>query len=96
MNCLDCMNDTFFYKNDSYDCILPEEFKHKTNLEITKINNYNFIIFIILFILAIVFASLFWKCYKIKERKLSAENKKLNNTDDETEKIAEGSKDAIN
>ena len=96
MNCLDCMNDTFFYKNDSYDCILPEEFKHKTNLEITKINNYNFIIFIILFILAVVFASLFWKCYKIKEQKLSAEKKKLNNIDDETVKIAEGSKDAIN
>ena len=80
MNCLGCVNDTFFYNNETYDCILPSEFNEKTYLNFFKVSNVNFIIFIIIFVLSIIIFILFCRFYKIKdiEKKDESNNKKLN------------------
>ena len=80
MNCLGCVNDTFFYNNETYDCILPSEFNEKTYLNFFKVSNINFIIFIIIFVLSIIIFILFCRFYKIKdiEKKDESNNKKLN------------------
>ena len=46
MNCLGCINNDYFYKNDTYDCILKGDFEKRKNLEFSRLSDYNFYIFI--------------------------------------------------
>ena len=77
MNCLGCKSDEYFYKNDTYECIKPEEFKKRENLEFTRLSNGNFVIFIIIFVVAIIIFICNCKFYKIKkEQEPKKENEK--------------------
>ena len=83
MNCLGCKSDEYFYKNDTYDCIKPEEFKKRENLEFTRLSNKNFYIFIVIFVAAIIIFICNCKCYKIKKEQ---EPKKENEKNEKQEK----------
>ena len=38
MNCLGCIYDKYFYKNDTHDCIKPDEFNQIKNLGFIKLD----------------------------------------------------------
>ena len=77
MNCSNCINNNFFYKNDTNNCILKDEFKKRNNLEFQMIDNNNFYIFIFIFVVSIITFILICIFYKIKEQDNSI-NKNLN------------------
>ena len=75
MNCLECISDEYFFKNDTNDCILPNEFKKRDDLEFKKVNNSNLFIFIMIFISALIIFIITCKFYKIKETDKQEQNK---------------------
>ena len=68
MNCLSCISDEYFYKNDTKDCILFKDYKKRSDLEFTKVNNYNFYIFIIIFVAALIIFGSVWVSIKSKNK----------------------------
>ena len=77
MNCLGCINNDYFYKNDTYDCILEGDFEKRNNLEFSRISDYNFYIFICIFLVSLIIVALIWIIYKVeKNQKNKKEEKK--------------------
>ena len=79
-NCLGCSNDTYFYKKNTYDCILKEEIVER-NINFSKKHSVYFYIFIGIFIATIlifIFNCIFYKTKKGK--KLINQQEKENKT----------------
>ena len=69
MNCIECINDPYkkyFYKKDVFNCILPNEFEKRENIEFEKINNNFFYLFIGIVVLSFIFVVLINIFYKFK------------------------------
>ena len=80
MNCSECIHDKmniYFYKKESRDCILSDNFKRRENIEFEKLDSINFYIFLVIFIISITAFILFCVCYKIENN-----TKKINNNYD--------------
>ena len=54
MNCLGCKNDEYFYKADTNDCILKEDYTKRKNLEFSRTSDYNFYIFIFISVASLI------------------------------------------
>ena len=77
MNCLGCIEpEKYFYRNDTYNCILENEFNKRNNLDFTKISNYNFYIFLGIFCCSIIIFIITCKFYEIIKQKRQDENDK--------------------
>ena len=96
MNCLGCISDEYYYKNDTNDCIIPEEFKKRNDLEFKKINNDNLFIFIAIFISALIIFIITCKFYKIKEQKKQQNNKEEQENKEQQEQQKKGLLDKKN
>ena len=97
MNCLGCISSEYFYKNDTYDCIKPNEFDKKENLEFTKIDNIYFVIFLLIFIVALIIFVCNCIFYKIKEQKNKEdENVQKKQEDEKDQKKQEDEKEQKN
>ena len=92
MNCLSCISDEYFYKNDTKDCILFKDYKKRIDLEFTKVNNYNFYIFIIIFVAALIIFGSVCAFYKIKEQNKKMERKEQPEQKEEKKKSEENKK----
>ena len=64
MNCLGCINNDYFYRNDTYECIKKDEFKKRENLEFTRLSGDNFWIFICIFVASIIMVFFIFCFYK--------------------------------
>ena len=96
MNCLGCISDEYYYKNDTNDCIIPEEFKKRNDLEFKKINNDNLFIFIAIFVSALIIFIITCKFYKIKEPKKQQNNKEEQENKEQQEQQKKGLLDKKN
>ena len=103
MNCTNCINDLFFYRKDTNNCVLKNEFGKDNYIQLQKTENINFYIFITIFIISIVIYILLRIFYKVKEEDNSLDkkekNKKLNlkiNNDSEMEEIKSDNDDNNN
>ena len=64
MNCLGCINNDYFYRNDTYECIKKDEFKKRENLEFTRLSGDNFWIFMCIFVASIIMVFFIFCFYK--------------------------------
>ena len=78
-NCLGCSNDTYYYKKDTFDCILKEEITKGETKEFSNKDSKYFYIFIGIFIAAILIFIIICVFYKVKEKKEKKEQKEENN-----------------
>ena len=87
MNCIECINDPYkkyFYKKDVFNCILPNEFEKRENIEFEKINNNYFWLFIVLVFFSLIFVALIFILCKSKDDddgEIINENEENLNTD---------------
>ena len=73
-NCMNCISNEYFYRNDTYNCIKISEYEIRNNVEFKKFNNVNFYVFIALFIASIIlFILLIILCKKKEKRELITE-----------------------
>ena len=62
MNCLNCKNSSYFYKKDTLDCILPEEFQKRLINDLKITDNINFYVYCSIFIISFILIILLVCC----------------------------------
>ena len=90
MNCIECLNDEkniYIYQNDTTNCILEREFKKRKNIVFTILQNYNFYIITIIFIISLIVGFIFFCCLCINGDIPDETNK--NNEDDKNALMTE-------
>ena len=83
MNCLSCISNDYFYRKDTFNCILKNE-SQKTDIIKIRSSIFVYLLFVFILISSIVIASLFLSCYKCK----IIDDDKKNQAKDEAEKLA--------
>jgi hypothetical protein len=93
MSCLECIyksEDKYFYKEDTLNCILPNEFNKREKINLATVPNYVFwlFIFILIFSIIISFITIFSLKFKKEEqpqindeKNIKKENIELSNID---------------
>ena len=79
MNCLSCKNSSYFYKKDTLDCILPEEFMKSRFLDLKATDNYNFYVYCFIFIISVILIIVLLCCFlnKKNENQITTELKNM-------------------
>ena len=65
MSCLECMyniEEPYFYKIDTQNCILPSEFIMREKISLTISTNFAFIIFTVIFIISLIISFFIFCC----------------------------------
>ena len=88
MNCLGCTSEEYFYKEDTNDCILKDEYK-KRDLEFKITDNYNFYIFICVILFALIIFILICLFYKSNREKNQQEQQNKQDKKDQKIQIKE-------
>ena len=88
MNCLGCTSEKYFYKEDTNDCILKDEYK-KRDLEFKITDNYNFYIFICVILFALIIFILICLFYKSNREKNQQEQQNKQDKKDQKIQIKE-------
>ena len=76
MNCIECLNDEkniYFYQNDTTNCLLDSEFVERENIVFNRLENYNFYIFIGIFIISLIVGFINFCCL-FKGEKINLNN----------------------
>ena len=68
MACKNC-KDGYFYKADTLNCILPKNFIKRQNIRLTILKDYNFYIFMSIFIISILISFIIFLCFFNKKNK---------------------------
>jgi len=92
MNCLQCEYG-YFLKDDTHNCIKPEDYQKKEIKNLSQMNSEFMILFIFIFIFAILTSvgislSCLYKCKgedETGEQNDDEENQKINNKDEKSE-----------
>ena len=95
MNCSGCIEpEKYFYRNDTYNCVLQSEFNKTKNIEFSRISNVNFYLFIIIFVCALIILIITCKFYekgeqekKEKQEEQKEKYKKLNEKEKEDKEM---------
>ena len=79
MACKSCKNG-YFYKADTLNCILPDNFIKRKKIPLTILNDYNFFIFMLIFIISFLISLIIFLCFlkkKEKENKIDLSQSQL-------------------
>jgi len=68
MACKNC-KDGYFYKADTLNCILPQNFIKRQKIPLTILKDYNFYIFMSIFIISILISFIIFLCFFKKKNK---------------------------
>ena len=77
MNCLSCISNYYFYRKDTFNCVLRNETQKTNPIEI-KPSLFVYLLFVFILFISIVIASFFIYCYKCR----TIVNKKEENKDE--------------
>ena len=84
-NCLGCSNSSYFYKRETFDCVLKEEISTREKLEFSKKDNVYFYIFVGIFIAALLILIINCAFYKIEKEKKEDQWQKVENKQENNE-----------
>ena len=85
MNCIECLNNethTYFYQNDTTNCLLDSEFQEREIIVFSILQNYNFYIYLFIFIISFIisfFISYIFNCHN-GDRLKEANNERVEMT----------------
>ena len=77
MNCLSCISNYYFYRKDTFNCVLRNETQKTNPIEI-KPSLFVYLLFVFILFISILIASFFIYCYKCR----TIVNKKEENKDE--------------
>ena len=93
MNCLSCISNEYFYRKDTFNCILKNETKETIIIQI-KSSLLVYLLFVVILISSILLSAVFLYCYHYKvQNQIIGKNKKEKKKE-EQEKLLENNKKA--
>ena len=86
MNCLSCISNEYFYRKDTFNCILKNETNGTDIIEI-KSSILVYLLFVVILISSILLSAIFLYCYHYKVQNQIIENNKKDKAKEEQEKL---------
>ena len=92
-NCMNCISNEYFYRNDTYNCIKIKDYSSSKKVEFKRFEVIYFYIFIIILIVSIILFILLLIFCKIKKNK--KEKLDISNKESEKQKLVREQKNKI-
>jgi hypothetical protein len=86
MKCLSCISNEYFYRKDTFNCILKNETNGTDIIEI-KSSILVYLLFVVILISSILLSAIFLYCYHYKVQNQIIENNKKDKAKEEQEKL---------